>query len=575
MNNSRASSFNPLGYYKKLTECISKKSNHKAVLKQINRGQNISKPMITREHLQAKIMAKFNQKNNRESGDGLQNTEVASGRGSKEKINFVSKFSDTTKTKNKKDEEPYVNLSDSFFRSFTGPSDTSLFKIPEAPVKDTLKKRKVNHPEQDPEPPPSLNFSLNSLKSANFNPNPNQASTPIEDKKKPMFTDPRDIESYFSARPVVEDVPEDTHFVFDARAKEVSGMVAKVAKKIDSTCFAQYPDPIIDIHGRIMEIYEASCRIPRLMNETLMSSASITKCNVDYPSVDTSQPVEPLMKLVKPDQEVFEEDFEELKNEIKYGSEEDGYDEEDSFNETSDIFGWTNSKPLEREDPAAQWSKTFIIADSPKASDNQKASQLPTISLEDTLEKLFSQKIETADFWTTKEASDSGDPLSFSPVLFSFSPKMKNSFDETLMDWSASLDDPKDSSFAVFQSPFGESNKSQSRTSLESQAKPLRHSKKRKRSRNSQDKRNSQPLRPSRYSQVSRRPRKSRHSSQHPETQNLSQEIKESDSTLSTYVWPPNFKLFSPSKTIDQAIDETSEFLLPPRKLFKNSFQLI
>lgn len=551
MNNSKDSSFNAFDYFKKLTKCVAMKKNYKFDLKHIagyeNSTQRNSKPTITKEYMQAQILAKCNDRSNRLASEKLKKADATSGNGSKgslnenktEKNNFVVKFQETKK---KKKEEPYINLPPSFFKPFNVQSDMSLFKIPKAlPPKKRPTENKTNHP--NPPPPASsfLDSTLNSLTSINFN--PNVASTPIEEKKKPMFSEPAELESYFTA--LKQKAPEDVPFNFDDEAKEVTEIVSNAAKRIDSTCFAAHFDPIIDIHGRIMEIYEASCRSPRLMNETLISSKCFAQHSEQFPSVVSSVPIVSLSKYVLPDQAVFEE--------IELV--DDARDEDGCLpNNTQDLFDWTHSEPM-LESSASRWSQTFTVKN-PVHNFGQMNPNMPQACQpnEDTLDKLFSQDMFELDFGTTKEADD--DPFEFSPDHvdpFDLSPEFSNPFDEILMDWETpeDLPIPMDNSFAVFRSP-PVSRKSQSRTSqrYESQLKSSHPSQASRRSHKSS------------HASRRRRSHKSRHS------QNIESANKESESTMSTYVWTPKFKLSSPQKELN----EVENYFLEPRKIFKNSF---
>lgn len=329
LNRSKTSDY--YDYYKRLTQCLAKRTNTKVSnnaipgLKQ-RENRNV-RPLITKQHLQAKFLAKYNKDKQQE-----QETSQGAGRNVTQRnvpISFKVKTQDAAgPSKRKKPLENYINLPSSFFNSFNGP-DMSIFKIPVVPPKkqkllqqppsqgvkkpsqleinlnnkkpqfDSLQQKqrdpnayinispsffKLNKRPAFPERPSSIattDMTLESLNSAKFQ--PKRASTPLE-KHVPMISDPDDemLKScYLGINEKVKSSipPLKVKGVNAAKVKRFMELVDKTAKNIDTKTFSDHVDPIDEILGRVMDIYELSCQSPRLINETLMSSSDIEKEN--------------------------------------------------------------------------------------------------------------------------------------------------------------------------------------------------------------------------------------------------------------------------------------------------------
>lgn len=272
MNSSRNSSFDAHEYYKRLTRCLALKNNLKVDarkipgFKQINRRRQLP-PLITKESINAKFLAKYGSRDELISPAGPSSSnqndrkdeEVVSQ--SKISSKFKLKGTNVGQSKHKKEPEAYINLPPSFFKSLSVP-DMSLFKIPDVP--QVVKKK-------PPEPPASIaqtsDITMNSVTSAKFD--PKKTSTPFDKRPthQPMISDPDEI--YRSL-----ERPAQTKAVAmadDEKKKKFVNLIDRIAKKIDSKCFSNEPNPIEEIQRRILETYETSCRSPRLTNETLIT----------------------------------------------------------------------------------------------------------------------------------------------------------------------------------------------------------------------------------------------------------------------------------------------------------------
>lgn len=139
-DSSKASSFDPFNYYKRMTKVLAHKKSLKVNLKSIpgaTMGKKDKKThFITREHIQAKFLANYNkQKNerNQQDGNAMQN-----------RVNL--KLGEVA-AKKKKKEDVYINLPPSFFNSFSG-SDMSMFKSSKQQPPDAEMTEEPNQPHQ-------------------------------------------------------------------------------------------------------------------------------------------------------------------------------------------------------------------------------------------------------------------------------------------------------------------------------------------------------------------------------------------------------------------------------------------
>lgn len=328
LNNSKASSFDPYDYYKRLTKCIAKKNHIQVDLKQIpgvsNRNSENKKPMFTKQYLTAKFLAKYN----KQKQDGLQQSEnlskprvTGNQAGNKIMKSFVAP--EDEKPRKKKEPACFINLPDSFFKSYSGP-DVSIFKVPDVPIK-----RVKIFENQIPQPPtlaPTMgsNISINTVNSACFK--PPKASTPL-DKPKPLISDPDEFTDLRNSTIFFLCTPTQNA---DNDVKKFMEVVDKAARKLDSKGFGKMPDPLIAIRKRIRELHEYASDYPREMSETLMSEHTVVTKNT---STETSRPVYSL-----PIPQFYDEpgDKPEAIEEILSPQQAP----QSSLSETSDLFNW-------------------------------------------------------------------------------------------------------------------------------------------------------------------------------------------------------------------------------------------
>jgi len=188
MNKTTESSFAPLEYYKKLTNCLANRKNLKLNISKIQGSRDFrhkSTPFITNRKIQVKFLANYNLRKQFNENQKQQREKLANKQGEaifKVKNNAAL----NEKLKRKTNDESYINLPDSYFKANPLP-DLSVFKVPEIPP---TKRQKI---EILPNTVNASNFTLASLFSGNFN--PPQFSTPIEREKakkaeQPQFSMP-------------------------------------------------------------------------------------------------------------------------------------------------------------------------------------------------------------------------------------------------------------------------------------------------------------------------------------------------------------------------------------------------
>lgn len=462
--------------------------------------------------IQAKFFANYNSKKQQEAKQALLNDDCARKVSQIKPLNFDVKLP-APGLKRKKELECYINLPASFFNSFKG-EDMSIFKVPYA------KKRS-----KSPEPPPSVascNLTMATVNSAAFK--PNVASTPFE-KPKPMISDPDEFRDCFrnSANKKLEVVPvrASAHapakvVTLQEKATKFMELVDKTAKNIDAKCFSNHADPIKQIQERLLEIYEATSRSPRIINETLMSKND-----------ETPRPVEKKPKPLLPIPEFFEENHDKRAAKVT----------QDRLTRTVDIFNWTTKFPTNCDDMPSPVENNF----SPQIISNRSA-KIPA-------SPTFSEMSFLSEVASPSEAFSFNSPQSNFGVDLGV--EEMSPFNNFLMDFET----PRglNNTFAIFESP------PEPQTSRYNSSQASQHT------RGSQH-----------HSQTQhRRTQKSSSSQYHRSSQRTQQEdIGESfhpaNSSLSTYKWPPNERNAS---TMD--LSHSPSFVFEPRKLFKNSFDFL
>ncbi|KAG5671731.1 hypothetical protein PVAND_001911 [Polypedilum vanderplanki] len=170
MDSTKNSSFVPLDYYKKLTNCLANRKQIKVNLNTIpgikDYKKKPKKVMLTNEKIHAKFLAKYSE--NKES-QTVQKQQMQSQEQQNQNINQNEGSVEKEKIKRKKDES-FLNLSPTFFKAYKGP-ELSIFKVPEIPQSPAAKKPKISHSTE-------TEFTIASLFSGNFN--PRKTSTPNE-----------------------------------------------------------------------------------------------------------------------------------------------------------------------------------------------------------------------------------------------------------------------------------------------------------------------------------------------------------------------------------------------------------
>lgn len=510
-NSSRASSFDPFVYYKKLTRCLADKNSCKVNLGNIpgaRKNNKMARPLITRQEIQAKFIAKCNaERKERELKEAK--TSQGNHQDSQDSQSNPLNFKLNGDLKGRKRAPDYINLPPTFFSSFNGP-DLSIFKQPEVPA---LKKKK------DPEPtPPSVATSNNStmatVNSAVFIPKEKDASTPIDqdhkkpnEKKKPFITDPDDILANFRKPMEFALKPTSEEDFTGVKSKSYLELVDETAKNIDAKCFSDQPDPFDAIQSRVLQIYEAFCESPRLLNETLMSNVSAE-----------SSPPSPVKHYSLPVPQFHENDHSEQREK-----------DDPRVPKTCDIFNYSPCDDVEMPDvqpDCNDFSPKFDLESSILSPDNFFFDS-PALTLvpEETVSRAASP-----DFLFSQEIG--------SPPNMSFDDTMQSAaHDDTFEMFTSSpiedmsWEEPLDNTFAVFRSP------------------PAEHSK-----RHSQRNRH--------FGASQRSQKKDSQRSRHP------------DSSLSTYKWSPNFGSDKKLDTSTYSSHSTS-YPFKPRNFFKDSFDAL
>lgn len=548
MNRSSASSFDPLSYYKKLTQCLAQKTNTKVNMMSIPglkpKEKRISRPLITKQHLQAKFMAKYNRDKNQETSQGAKSSSEKNVTQKNIPIAFKVKTTQDARSKRRKPQENYINLPSSFFKSFEGP-DMSIFKVPEVPpipksssnVQQREQMRGFKKPSQtgnnnklqhgvaskkqhDPDaynnlspsffqtfkrpvqPPPSIamtDITLGSVCSEKFQ--PGRASTPME-KHAPMISDPDEILKSLSYSKRKSPSAKLCEKSFRWKANKVMNLADKASRNIDAKGFADHPDPIDEILKRVMDIYEISCQSPRLINETLMSSSE-TENRVPSEASNSPQPT----KYSLPIPEFFEESKEKVEHRKPQSQQH--------LERTSDIFK-LSAKILPAENTFETPSVDFDGIFSSQFTFNSSPDRFSCASQE------LSPFSQQSPMMSQSFNFDSPMVVECDPFTL-ISPLMDIS-----MDWE-SPDDVNNNTFAIFHSP--------------PDTRP----------------RNVRPSQRSKHSQ--REPSIDEIFNNHP------------DSSLSTYKWTPHINKLP--QGMSQSSSSSALFEpYRPRNIFHNSFDL-
>ena len=429
--NSSKSSFDPYDYYKKLTQCLANKKNTRIAIP----GQKrVSGPLITKQQIRAKFLAKYNTEKQQQTSLA---TKTSVERNS-QKVSFKVKIQEPIgASKRKKIREDYINLPDSFFKSFDGP-DMSIFKVPEVPAKKQEQDRRTKNSSQglkrshtipekiqnhrDPNGylnlTPSFfkpaatksNMTLGSVNSATFH--PGLSSTPIE-INLPMFSDPDDILKSLNSK--IRSIPRIKE-TWDMKMKKLLQLVDKTSKVIDASLFGDQPDPMSEIMKRVQDIHVLSCQSPRLINETLMSIGD------RGPTIsETSQPKRNLP---------LPEFFDEVQSNSKVSP------TLETFEKTSDIFGVPT--------PVAELDEIFSS---------------------DFLENSLSFSCNSQEFspFLSQQLFQFNSPMVVDDYL-----NIESPMNEISMEWENQNEDKSNDTFAIFNSPSDKNTRSSSQRSKSS-----------------------------------------------------------------------------------------------------------
>lgn len=281
------SSFDPLDFYHKLTQCLAKRKKCHFDRQMIpgleKKSRNINHMPFSQAQQQRKFIDNYYQARQRKeqqqqaAASKQKNTSTEQDVSRINALNFhVKQTEPNNRKEKKKDDEAYINLPDSFFHSFKGP-DMSIFKVPLVPAKQKSKK--------NPPPPPSsagMSMSLQSLRSTDFK--PIDASTPIEKASKPMIADADELLSKAN-----QPLPL-THVTKRMSFKDYMALVDRTSKKIHEKCLHHIQDPVIDILNRVKKVYETSSVTPRAINESLITIDEPSPVLVSMPTFSLPVP---------------------------------------------------------------------------------------------------------------------------------------------------------------------------------------------------------------------------------------------------------------------------------------------
>lgn len=446
--NSSKSSFDPFDYYKKITHVLANKKNTRIAIPL--KEERFSGPLITKQQIQAKFLAKYNTEKQQQTS---QEAKTSAERNS-QKVSFKVKTQEPIRTKRKKAQEGYINLPDSFFKSFDG-SNMSIFKVPEVPAKKQKQDQRIEKPSQgvkrsqeNPEQTqnhrdpngylnltPSFfkpaaiksNMTLGSVNSASFH--PGLSSTPIENNL-PMFSDPDDVLKPLKTK--IKSVPQGKE-TLEMRVEKLLQLVDKTSKVIDAQLFADQPDPISEIMQRVKDIHSLSCQSPRLINETLMSTSEQSPTISENSQPKRSLPLPEFFEQVQPNSKKTQT--------------------LQTFEKTTDIFGaFPKSGLTVIETPAANLDEIFssdFLSDSPSFSCNSQE---------------FSPLLSQQSFKLN------------SPMVVDHFFNVESPLSEFSMEWEIPNEDESNDTFAIFNSPSEKATRSSSQRSKNSNKESTRDS---------------------------------------------------------------------------------------------------
>lgn len=513
-SNSKASSFDPYAYYKQITNCIAKKNNFKVDFSEIpgyeKSNGHIKKPLITKQHLAAKFLAKYVNKKQEQETEKQQQTSQFSKRGITEKEkpkHFIVKPPlETGKSKKTKEQPCFINLPDSFFHSYSGP-DVSIFKVPEVPPIKRAEKRAES--QQPIEPKPGPNSTMETVNSAAFN--PEKASTPLNE---PIISDPDDIfnsrisEDFFSLASILT-APQETSS--GAETKKFLDVAERAAKMLESEVFENVPDPLIAIRRRLKEIYDHASISPREINETLRSDNEVKTSTLKLPATPQKYSF-PIPKFY--DEPEGKPEKKETLSPLRLAS-----------SQTHELFNW-----MEKGEILDKFEETPFTMD-------------VEINDEFTLGKNLKSPDKDLFFFATPQSTILVAAKSHNisnDSLFEFSPTIDFTMNCEFPDIDCLNTENFDNTFAVFTSPPGHY-----RPPVQSSSLPV-------------------PL----YQRSLTR------SSQHSQrSQKKNEKVLKNhvNSSLSTYRWTPNLNHIS---LMDKSISSSSQpYPFEPRNILKNSFE--
>lgn len=379
MNVTADTSFSPLEYYKKLTNCLANRKNLKLNISKIQGSRDFrfkSTPFITNRKIQNKFLANYqmrkqfneNQKHLREQLANNQKEVILN-----VQLNNNVALSDKLKRKTI-NEESYINLPDSYFKTSQLP-DLSLFKAPGIPP---VKKQKI---QILPNVVNVSNFTLGSLFSGNFK--PPQCSTPIE-PQHPITINPNNILGslenfkFLDQEEPVEELHPDKAMndrLKAARAldkmKSYKNLIDEAATYVESVCFGQLTNAIIAMIHRIYGKHDVASQSPR---PSLISSQRVQSLiNAFEPTA-----VDATKTQSWPIPVFYDQPNEQTVNDHAYNNNNDDEDINPLFENTNDFFSFLDEdETLDFEtsaigdfDQTPSTSQTSFFSQTPHPSSN-------------------------------------------------------------------------------------------------------------------------------------------------------------------------------------------------------------
>jgi len=362
MNKTAESSFAPLEYYKKLTNCLANRKNLKLNISKIQGSRDFhhkSTPFITNRKIQVKFLANYNLRKQFNENQKQQREKLANKHDDEAIFKVKNNAPLNEKLKRKTNDESYINLPDSYFKPNQLP-DLSLFKVPVIPPSKRQKIEILPNTVNT-----SNNFTLASLFSGNFN--PPQFSTPIEKEKAkkteqpyPLIADPNDILGSFGNLQFHE---EDNHGTDQNKkintTKEIDQMkyykdlVDEAAAYVDTACFDDIENPIQIIGNRVGNMHEDASQSPR---PSLISPCSVR----DMPIASSEPPKEAKKTQSWPVPVFYDQSKEEPINDFVSVSNDDM---NPLFHNTNELFSF-----LDEDDPLDLGISVLDFDDAPRTS---------------------------------------------------------------------------------------------------------------------------------------------------------------------------------------------------------------